>query len=227
MQKVNITKSQSYKKNADKKKSETQKIINQIKEVGQKELLPEIRKKSEDVSKYIEEKIKDGDRGLTSTQILPLIAKRSIADISVAGRISYTPQELAIAFDIYVQTISKINQFTRFPPSKQTFCLFLGISTVTYKNYLESPEKCEIMRIIEDYITTAKLTSAQLGEMKEISTMFELKASHGWVEAQAPMVVEHKKSTDIDTIKAKIASIKKGKIIDAEIEEEPRPNTHD
>lgn len=216
----------NYRKSIDKTKNDTQKILNKISEIGKNDLLPEIRKKSENVSKYIEDKLKSGDMGLTSVQILPLIAKRSIADISVAGRVSYTPQELAIAFDIYVQTISKINQYTRFPPSKQTFCLFLGISTVTYKNYLESPEKCEIMRIIEDYITTAKLTSAQLGEMKEISTMFELKASHGWVEAQAPMVVEHKKSTDIDTIKAKIASIKKGKIIDVELEEDNRPDSH-
>ena len=118
----------------------------------------------------------------------------------------------------YMLNLQKINEYTRFPPSKQSFCLFMGISTYTYNNYLQDPEKCEIMRIIDDYITTNKLTSAELGEIKEISTMFELKAQHGWVEASAPVVIKHETKSSMEDIKAKIASIK-GKVIDAEFEE--------
>lgn len=193
-----------------------QMIINKFKE--NVSFLPEVKGKAEEVSKYIAKVIDKDYKGLTTTQIMPLIAKRSIADIAVAGKISFTPEELSIAFNLYIEMLQKINQYTRFPPSKQTFCLFIGISSKTYDNYLEDSEKCEIMRIIDDYITSNKLTSAQLGETKEISTMFELKAQHGWVEAQAPVVVKYESHESMDEIKAKIASIK-GKVIDAKFEE--------
>ena len=56
-------------------------------------------------------------------------------------------------------------------------------------------------------------------ELDSITTMFSLKAQHGFVEAQAPMVIEHKKTTDIDTINAQLEALKGNKIIDADYEE--------
>ncbi|MCI9585688.1 MAG: hypothetical protein HFH45_03545 [Bacilli bacterium] len=212
----NIAKSISEKK--DRETIQRQTILNELQESSKEFILPEIKKKATELSEYIEENIDKGKNGLTATSILPLIAKRSLTDQALAGHITFTPQELAIAFDIYVQVMSEINKYTSFPPSKQTFCLFTGITTQTYNNYLQDPEKCEIMRTIEDYITANKLVSAQLGELREISTMFELKSQHGWVEAQAPVVIEHKKETNVDDIKKKLAAIK-GKVIDAEYEE--------
>ena len=159
------------------------------------------------------------DKGLTATQILPLIAKRSISDIANVGTKTYTAQELGIAFNFYIDMIEKINQFVKFPASKGSFCMLLGISTITYNNYLQDPEKCEIMRIIDDYISNSILTSAQLGEIREITSMFSLKALHGYVEAQAPTVIEYKKKTDVEDIQAQLAEIKKGKVTDAEYEE--------
>lgn len=216
MSKSNVSKNVALKK--EKETQQRQNVMQELQKAEKDFLLPEIKKKSEEVAKFVEERLKVGENGLTATQILPLIARRSIVDIVKAGHVSYTPQELAIAFDIYIQTMQKINEFTRFPPSKQTFCLFIGISTPTYNNYLQDPEKCEIMRIIDDYITTNKLTSAQLGEMREITTMFELKSQHGWVEAQAPVVIKHEKEASIDDIQAKLASMK-GKVIDADYQE--------
>ena len=49
--------------------------------------------------------------------------------------------------------------------------------------------------------------------------MFTLKTQHGFIEAQAPMVIEHKKTTDIDTINAQLQALKGNKIIDADYEE--------
>ena len=77
-----------------------------------------------------------------------------------------------------------------------------------------------IMGLIDDYITTTTLTSAQLRELDSITTMFSLKSQHGFVEAQAPMIIEHKKTTDIDTINEQLKALKNDKIIDAEYEEE-------
>ena len=209
---------ETIKRNSHAKKVQEQEIVKEIQEQTKEMLLPAIKEKSEEVAKYIEETCKN-DRGLTSTQILPLIAKRSISDIATAGSKTYTAQELGIAFNFYIDMIEKINKYTKFPASKGTFCMLLGISTVTYNNYLQDPEKCEIMRIIDDYITNSILTSAQLGELREITSMFSLKAQHGFVEAQAPTVIEYKKKVDVDDIQAQLAEMKKGKIIDANYEE--------
>ena len=208
-------------KNVRNKKSEEVsrkgEILKKFSEAGEDFLLPAIKEKSEEVSKYIEKYV-ENDTGLTSTQILPLIAKRSMYDIVTAGHISYTPQELACAFNFYIEMIENINKKVKFPPSKQSFCLFIGISTPTYNNYLQDPEKCEIMRIIDDYISANVLNSSQMGELKEISSIFYLKSQQNWVEAQAPVVIEHKKERDVDSMLAHIQSIKK-KTIDAEYEE--------
>ena len=58
-----------------------------------------------------------------------------------------------------------------------------------------------------------------MGELREISTIFDLKSQHGFVEQQAPMIIEHKKTTDIDTINAQLQALKGNKIIEAEYEE--------
>jgi len=207
---------------AEKNNLDTEKVLNhevaeKVFETTKEQILPSIREKAEEVSLYIEKVLKEKDEdGLTATKILPLIAKRSLNDIVITTK-TFTSQELAIAFNIYVDMINKINNYAKFPPNKGTFCQMLGISRATYDNYMQDPEKCEIMRIIDDYITTTILTSSQIGELREISSMFTLKSNHGFVEASAPVVIEHKKTNSVEDIKARLQSIK-GNIIDAEYE---------
>lgn len=148
---------------------------------------------------------------MTATKILPIIANRSITDISLAGNQTYTPQELAIAFNIYVDMINKINDYVKMPPSKNSFCLLLGISTATYNDYLADQDKANIMNIIETYITGAIITSAETGELREISSIFNLKSQHGYVEAQAPIVVKHENEVSISDIQAQLLELKTGK----------------
>lgn len=206
---------------ADQKEAEkvfNQEIAEEVLKQTAEEVLPSIRHKAEEVSCYLEEVLKKKNpEGLTATKILPLIAKRSMSDIAITNK-SFTPQELAIAFNIYIEMIDKINNYTKFPPNKGTFCQMLGISRATYDNYLQDPEKIEIMRIIDDYISTTILTSAQVGELREISSMFTLKSSHGFVEATAPVVIEHKTNANIDDIRNKI-ELMKSKTIEAEYNE--------
>lgn len=206
-----------------KNKRDTEKVLNQemaekVLAVTKEQLLPSIREKAEEVSLYLEKVLKEkDDNGLTATKILPLIAKRSLSDTVYTTK-TFTPQELAIAFNIYVDMIDKINNYTKFPPNKGTFCQMLGISRATYDNYMQDSEKYEIMHIIDDYITTTILTSSQIGELKELSSMFTLKSNHGFVEATTPIVIKHEKTKDIDDIRAKINSMK-NKTIEANYEE--------
>ena len=116
-------------------------------------------------------------------------------------------------FNYYKEFIQEINKKTKYLPSKQNFCSFIGISTRIFDMYKQSDdaERREIIQQIEDYITDIMLTSAQNGEVKEISTMFRTKAEHGYVEASAPIVIEHKSDVNIDDIKKQIEAVNKGR----------------
>jgi len=205
-------------KNNDQNKVKQIELVNEIKEKTKDLLLPSIHKKMESVAELIKEKVSNNN-GLTVSQILPLITKRSREDIACIQNKTYTSYELGEALNIYIDMIAEINKICKFPPSKGSFCALLGITRKTYDNYLCDPEKVDVMGLIDDYITTTALTSAQLRELDSITTMFSLKAQHGFVEAQAPMVIEHKKTTDIDTINAQLEALKGNKIIEADYEE--------
>lgn len=93
--------------------------------------------------------------------------------------------------------------------------LLHGISTATYNQYLlgYDEDKTEVMIQIDDYIKETMLTLAQLGEIKEVSTIFRGKASHGMVEATAPQVIEHREIVDIGSIRKMIDDVRKGKTL--------------
>ena len=209
---------ESNRENREKKIQEQEQLVNQIREETKDLLLPNIRSKMETVAEVIKEKVSQNN-GLTVSQILPLITKRSVSDIATIQNKSYTSYELGEALNIYMDMVARINTICKFPPSKGTFCALLGISRKTYDNYMVDPDKMDIMGIIDDYITTSVLTSAQLGELREISSMFTLKSQHGFVEASAPVVIEHKKETNIDDINRQLEALKRDNIIEAEFEE--------
>ena len=193
-------------------------IAEKVFKATKEQLLPSIREKAEEVSKYVEKVLAEKDeKGLTASQISSLFIKRSVNDIAI-GKISYTAQELAIAFNIYVDMIQAINKKCKFPPSKASFCQLLGITTQTYNNYLQDIDKTDIMNYIDNYISDIQLTSAQMGELQAIPVMFGLKSQHGFVEASAPVVIKHEKTTDINDIRAKINSLK-NKVVEANYEE--------
>ena len=200
------------------KKMKHQDFVLQIQEETKKNLIENISKKAEEVSRELEKVLENTPKGLIATQIFDLITNRSTSNIDVISRKSYTPEELAIAFKIYKDMIAKINEKVLFPPNKTSFCQLLGISTVTYNNYKQDPEKAEIMQIIDDYILGNILTSAQIGQLEKITSIFASKAQHGLVEATTPIVIEHKKEQNIDAIKKRIAEIN-GEVFEANYEE--------
>ena len=210
---------ETYIKNKDKEIVEKRELAKKIQEDTKELLLPAIKEKMLSVAEVIKEKVATNN-GLTVSQVLPLITKRSTSDIASITTKGYTPYELGEALNIYIDMIAEINKICKFPPSKGSFCALLGITRKTYDAYLCDPDKMDVMGLIDDYITTTALTSAQLRELDSITTMFSLKSQHGFVEAQAPMIIEHKKTTDLDTINAQLQALKGNKIIDAEYEEE-------
>lgn len=213
-----LKRQKKFNENKEKEMQAKQEIIEKVQEETKNMLLPTIKEKMNEVAEVIKEKV-SSNNGLTISQILPLITKRSTSDIATIQNKSYTPYELGEALNIYMQMVAKINTICKFPASKGSFCALLGISRKTYDNYMVDPEKMDIMGIIDDYITTSVLTSAQLGELREISSMFTLKSQHGFVEASAPVIIEHKKEVPVDDIQAQLNALKRDGVIEAEFEE--------
>ena len=210
----------SYIRNKDKKEIEKQKLIEQIKEESKDKFLPTLKEKTKQATQYIVDLLRDkGEDKVNNIQIMSIIAQRSMVDIVNAGNITFTPQEIMIGFNLYLEMINKINEIKKFPPTVESFAIFMGISRTTYNNWLVDPNKKDVMDYIHSYLLGMLATSALTGEVREISAMYQQKVM-GKIEATAPIIVEHKKTENVDEIQAQLKALKKDKIIEAEYEEE-------
>lgn len=194
-----------------------QKTIEKIQNEARTLLLPSLKEKTKELTELILNKI-DVNKNTNNTQIMSMIAKASTLDNLYAGNISYTPQELRIGFDLYLEMINKINDVKPFPPTVESFAAFMGISRTTYNNYLTDVERRDVMEYIHSYLLGVLATGSLTGELKEISSIYVQKVM-GKVEQTTPIVVEHKKVENIDDIRAKLDSLKKDNIIEATYEE--------
>lgn len=204
------------KENNHKKELAKQELVEQIKEESKQMLLPNLKEKMQETTDMIVNLLKEKD--LNNIQIMSMIAKGSLLDSVLGGNISYTPQELRIGFDLYLDMINKINEIKPFPPTVESFCNFMGISKVTYDNYLVDFERKDVMNFIHSYLLGVLAAGGLTGELKEISSIF-IQKHMGKTEQTQPIVVEHKKVTDINEIQQKLASLKKDNIIDAQYNE--------
>lgn len=179
---------------------ETQKKLPEI-------LVEKVSNIIEEVSSYCEQE----NKGLIEAQIAPLIASRSK---SFYVQATYSTDELYIIFNEFARMIAEINKKIKFLPSKKKFCAFAGISSTTYEAYLVDfdEDKRAVAQMIDDYISDMNLTSAQYGEIREITTIFRSKAEHKMIEAQSPIVMEYRKALSFDEVKDKLKSL--GKFIE-------------
>ena len=205
--------------NRETKKIEQEKMINKIKEETKDQLLPTLKKKTSELTSYIVDLLdKKGEEKVNNIQIMSLIAQRSMLEIANVCNVSYTPQEIMIGFNLYLEMINKINEIKKFPPTVESFCLFMGISRTTYNNWLVDADKRTVMDYIHSYLLGVLATGGLMGEVREISAMY-LQKTMGKVEAQQPIVVKHEKVTDVDDINRQLEALKKDNIIEASWEE--------
>lgn len=204
------------KNNDDKKEIEKQKIIQEIKEESKNMLLPNLKDKMLQTTETIVNLLKE--KNLNNIQIMSIIAKGSLLENALGRSVGYTPQELSIGFDLYLDMINKINEIKPFPPTVESFANFMGISRDTYNNYLVDAERKDVMNYIHSYLLGVLATSSLTGETKEISSIY-LQKSMGKVEQVQPIVVEHKKMANIDDINKRLADLSKDNIIDGIYEE--------
>lgn len=210
----------SFNKTRDKNEMEKQELIKKIQEDSKDMLLPTLKTKMLETTDLIVKVLKDkGEENINNIQIMSYIARGSLLETMRGGTLLYTPQEIREGFNLYLDMIDKINQIKKFPPTVESFTAFMGISRVTYNNWLSDPDRKDVMDFIHSYLLGVLAVGGLTGETKEITSMF-LQKTMGKVEQQTPIVVEHKKTTDIDAINAQLQALKGNKIIDAEYEED-------
>lgn len=180
---------------------------NQIMEEYKNNLPQELEKRLDIIATNI--MCQEEVQGLSSIEINEILRPHNL----IGANPKYSADQLRIIFDYYREALVAINRKYKYPPSKENFCAFAGMSTATYNKYLMSADENmqELMLMIDDYIRENMLTSAQIGETKEITTMFRGKTAHGMVEAQSPIVIEHRSETDISQINKMIEMVKAGK----------------
>lgn len=208
----------SYIKTRDEKEISKQKLINKIKDETKELLLPTLKQKMTETTELIVKVLKEKGSYINNIQIMSMIAQGSLLEVATGGYISYTAQEIKIAFNLYLQMINRINEIKSFPPTIESFTSFIGISRNTYNNWLVDPDKKDVMDYIHSYLLGVLATSTLTGEIKEISGIY-LQKTMGKVEQVQPIIVEHKKTTDIDSITAQLQALKKDKIIEADYSE--------
>lgn len=192
-----------------KEKENKEMLANMKAELVKKEYQDNLKENMEQRLTDLVERLKKANKSISTIEIKELISQKNTIGMSP----KYNTSEIAILFDYYKQFIKEINGVQKYLPTKKDFCSFVGISSNQYDRWRQSEdsERAEIMQMIDDYITDLQLTSAQNGEVKEISTIYRTKSEHGMVEATAPIVIEHKSEINTDMIMQQVKAINAGK----------------
>lgn len=139
----------------------------------------------------------------------------------------YSAEKLGIVWQLYEEMIGKISaKLGVVVPSLSSFCSFAGIRLSTFKQYKQSVD--EDMRIvvekIEDGCFDSNLTLAQLGYIKERSTVYRMKSEQERIEKEMPSIHIHNEGVDLGDINRRLNELKgfkeKKQIIEGELVKE-------
>ena len=181
------------------------------------EKLPQLlENRLNEIVSVLEENL-ENHKGLTSTVIHKLISRRNI------GLVGYSSKELFILLEAYQELINKINEKILYIPSIGSFCSFAGISSSTYKSYLNSQDeaKREAMTMIDDYIKQMLLDSSKMRKTDAATSIFVAKAEHSMTEAISPNLINYNNQVSLESVNSLIDRIK-GNIIEADFTEKEK-----
>ena len=124
----------------------------------------------------------------------------------------YNAETLGIIFDYYCELIANVNdKIGYFPSSLTSFCKLAGITLNTLRNYRSSQDYN--MRVVAekiyDQVGDDNLSMAQLGIVKDRSTIFKMKSQNEMVEKQQPNInINITEKPDMDRIAERIGKYK-------------------
>lgn len=159
---------------------------------------------------------KEGEPVAWKVNVNPLIINnyffKPIVPISSQEPI-YNAEKLGMVFDYYCEILAEVNdKIGDYPSSLTSFCKLAGITSATLRNYKNSDDYN--MRIITekiyDQIGDENVTMSQLGNVRERSTIFKMKAQNEMVEKVQPQVkVNIVEMPDMDKINEKLDKYKR------------------
>ena len=177
-----------------------------------------LEERMNEIEKQLENELQDYV-GLKSARIHQLISRQTYS--SGNSMIGYSSKELYVVFESYKKLVDMINKYALFVPSLKNFCTFAGVSSNTFKNYLQSTEdeKRNIAQMIDDYITDVAMDSAKMRRTDALMTKFEMQTVHQMVEANAPITIQHTNTVDLNKIQDRINQIRNGKVVEGDFKE--------
>lgn len=139
----------------------------------------------------------------------------------------YSAEKLGIVWQLYEQMVGVINaKIGTLVPNLSGFCSFAGIRLSTFKQYKQSVD--EDMRVvvekIEDGCFDSNLTLAQMGYIKERSTVYRMKSEQERIEKESPTIHIHNEGVNLGDINKRLRELQgfkeKKEIIEAEVVKE-------
>lgn len=123
----------------------------------------------------------------------------------------YTAEKLGIVWDLYTHILCEVNmEIGEVLPTLSNFCRFAGITLTTFRTYKSSPD--EAMRIVVEKIADlcfdTQVSMAQVGAVKERSTIYRMKAEQERVEKETPAIHIHQESVDLGEIANRLKEIR-------------------
>lgn len=123
----------------------------------------------------------------------------------------YSAEKLGIVWQLYEEMIGEISaKIGLIVPNLSSFCAFAGIRLSTFKSYKTSPD--DSLRIvidkIEDGCFDSNLTLAQMGYLKERSTVYRMKSEQERVEKEAPTVNVFTEQVNLSAIQKRVLEMK-------------------
>lgn len=181
--------------------------------------LPEIiRNKKRELVLKMEEYMLDNDvKTVPYSRIYEMMSSGNIYN-----RTKYSSEELAIAFEVFKSITADISAKNyKHTPTKQNFCAFIGISTVTFDNYRTSEdlELVEVVNRIDDYLTDVQLTLAQNNILNPTVTLFRTKVEHNYIEPTEVIRQVADTNTDRQGIEERLRNLTGKEIIDVDVKE--------
>lgn len=201
--------------------------------VNLEEVIQEKRKEIEDkLTRYCEENkvtayTKDGTSYEKPNTNPILIQKYFFQSINPLVNVEpmYSPEKLGIVWQLYEEMVGKVSsQIGMIIPNLSSFCSFAGIRLSTFKSYKKSLD--EDFRIvvekIEDGCYDSNLTLAQMGYIKERSTVYRMKSEQERVEKEMPDIHIHEgNNINLGDIRSRLDELKgfneKKRVVEGEI----------
>lgn len=116
----------------------------------------------------------------------------------------YNAEKLSIVWELYQDIVCQVNaKIGNFTPTLTSFCNFAGIRLSTFKSWKASPDldMRTIVEKISDMCFDINVTMAQIGKVKERSTIYRMKSEQEVAEKEQPQIHIHEHNETKITLK--------------------------